>query len=199
MLLLCGRLVMTALTFYNYNEWVNIANDLQKYWHWKSIIVFRSPCTSDLLCAIYHGISLIWCRNQWLSIQQIKLSSLDQEDVVKMMIGNNSQILNTKIAGDLPIHFAARNSEHWQNLSEKNCFVVCIKCIKLNLWKLRICRQRKHGKDFNWPQTRNGQLERRWRLHVTLLCRRRRRWMSIWIIEIKCTENVFDPLFVPKK
>lgn len=40
---------------------------------------------------------------------------LDQEEVVKMMIGNNSEILNTKIDGDLPIHFAARNSEHSNN------------------------------------------------------------------------------------
>lgn len=48
----------------------------------------------------------------------------DQEEVVREMIRNNSEILNTKIDGDLPIHIAARNSGVWHSFFQDFFFSI---------------------------------------------------------------------------
>lgn len=64
-------------------------------------------------------LNSMW-QSMWELLQLTKCFILDQEDVVKMMIGNDSEILNSKIAGEWPIHFAARNSKHWSYFQGKN-------------------------------------------------------------------------------
>lgn len=71
---------------------------------------------------------------------------LDQEEVVKELITNNSEVLDTKINGRLPIHFAAKHSTKQlrkiQNFPLNWIFDIC-----------SCCRQREHSENYYWFKT----------------------------------------------
>lgn len=55
-----------------------------------------------------------------LKFRLIEIFNLDQEDIFKGMIRNNSEIVNRKIIGDFPIHYAAKHSPDFFNKILRN-------------------------------------------------------------------------------
>lgn len=91
--------------------------------------------------------------NRWrLLICYNNLFIQGQEEIVREIVGKNSEVLNTKIDGDLPIHIAARYSAFWNSSWKKVKFR-----IKLSFKKhFFVFRERKHGEVFSWLETRSN-------------------------------------------
>lgn len=69
----------------------------------------RSSCDYRIECAIKNGKLKMPQKLREGLIYYNFIS--DQEEVVKELIRNNSEILNTEVNGDSPIHFAVKHSE----------------------------------------------------------------------------------------
>lgn len=86
---------------------------------------WRSPCTSLLTCAIYLGKFTNVNDDWYLKFKAFdsngKSFVLDQENVVRELISNFTDLQNAEENGNLPIHFAAIHSVSWK-FSHKKYF-----------------------------------------------------------------------------